>query len=77
MKRIEYYCGKDFDARIGQTRPAVQWLYAKIFSAEETINELNKIDFMQRDFARINDIISAIKDWRQQIKEIYGIDEDM
>jgi len=77
MKKVEYYCGKDFNQRCGQERTAVQWLLAKVFSAEKLIEELLEEELMNRDLHRIKKIADAIIDWRFQIDEIYGIETEI
>lgn len=77
MKKVEFYCGKDFDQRIGQECTAVQWLYKKIYAAEKLIDELLKESSTNRDWRRIKKVASAIEDWRFQIDEIFGLEEEM
>ena len=77
MKSVEYYCGEEFDARCGQELTAVQWLHRKITNAKELLNTLAQADYQERDGIRIKRISDALKDWRQQIDEIYGLERDI
>lgn len=74
MKSIEYYCSNYFDPRDAQELSAPQFLQRKIRAGNLTIQELCKVDYMQRDGVRIKRIADAILDWKRQYNEIYGIE---
>ena len=77
MKSIEYYCGADFDARCGQELTASEWLYRKVSSANILLQQLVQVDYTIRDGLRIKRVSDALKDWRQQIDEIYGLEREI
>lgn len=74
MKSIEYYCSHYFDPRDAQELSAPQFLSRKISAGLATIEDLNNIDFMERDGTRIKRIADAVSDWKKQYNEIYGIE---
>ncbi len=77
MRSIEYYCGIHFDARSGQELTAVQWLTRKISASEMLVIELMEESWMYRDMNRVSRIIKAQADWKKQLNEIFGIQEEV
>ena len=77
MKSIEYYCSSYFDPRDAQELSAPQFLQRKILAGNQTIADLMQVHYMDRDNVRINKIIKATKDWKRQLNELYGIEEEL
>jgi fructose-1,6-bisphosphatase/sedoheptulose 1,7-bisphosphatase-like protein len=69
LENIEYYCGKDFDPRIGQELSAPQYYLRKIAAAKETKIMVDLTEPL--DGVRSNRIARAIKDWQMQYDEIF------
>lgn len=69
MRSVEYYCGPEFDPRIGQELSAAQYYMRKIHAAKKTkiIVDLT----MPLDGIRSNRIAEAIEDWQAQYNEIF------
>lgn len=77
MKSIEYYCSHYFDPRDAQELSAPQFLQRKINAGRQTVNDLMKVNFMERDGLRIKRIADAVLDWKKQYNEIYGIETEI
>ena len=77
MRRTEYYLGHHFDPRDAQELTAPQYLIRKIRAGEHMVADLMFVHYMDRDMVRINRIVKAMKQWRLQLDEIYGITGDV
>lgn len=77
MRKIEYYCGADFDASIGRELTAEQWLHRKIIHATELHHKLAHQSYLDRDDLRIKRIDKALSYWREQLHEINGMSKDI
>jgi len=69
MRNIEYYCGPEFDPRIGQELTAAQYYLRKIEAAKETKVMVDLSEPL--DGVRSNRIAYAIDDWKAQYNEIF------
>lgn len=77
MKSVEYYCGEEFDVRCGQELTASEWLHRKISNGAILLQELVQVNYADRDGLRIKRVSDALRDWRQQIDEIYGLEREI
>lgn len=73
MRNIEYYCGQDFDPRVGQELSAAQYYLRKIAAAKETKIMVDLTEPL--DGIRSNRIAGAIEDWQIQLSEIFEKEE--
>ena len=73
MRNIEYYCGPDFDPRVGQELSAPQYYLRKIAAAKGTKIMVDLTEPL--DGIRSNRIAGAIEDWQMQYDEIFEKEE--
>ena len=71
IRPITYYCGEEFDPRVGQELSAPQWLLRKITAAKALKIALSVVSPF--DGVRNRRIAHAIEEWQAQFDEIYGI----
>jgi len=69
LKKTEYLFG--IPASVFKGMEYEEALRLKISSANNLLDVLQDVHYMERDYDRINDILSAIEHTSQQIKELY------